>query len=126
MKQEHENKSEPVSSGKRRGVLRRADLFLLLGLLIVGGLLFLLFRLSAPPGKSVTVRVGDEVVARYPLDVDGSYLLNGGTNLLVIEGGTARMERADCPDGLCIRQGKISNEGERIVCLPNRVMVSVE
>lgn len=126
MKQENKKPGECVSSEKRRGFPRRADLFLILGLLIVGGLLFLFFRLSAPIGNRVTVRVGDEVIARYPLDIDGAYALNGGTNLLVVKDGYAYMERADCPDGLCIRQGKISKEGERIVCLPNRVMVTIE
>ena len=30
-----------------------------------------------------------------------------------------------CPDGLCVGQGKISLTGERITCLPNRVMVEI-
>lgn len=126
MKQENENRTDSVRPEEGRRILRRADLFLILGVLLVGGFLCLWFFFSSPRGNTVTVRVGDEIVARYPLDVDGSYSLNGGTNLLVIRDGRAHMERADCPDGLCIRQGEISREGERIVCLPNRVMVSIE
>jgi hypothetical protein len=36
------------------------------------------------------------------------------------------MEYADCPDKLCIRQGIVSRSGERIVCLPNRVSITIE
>lgn len=115
--EEHEIKREAP-------FFRRADLFLLVLLLLVGALLFFLLR--GEEGAFVTVRVGDETVARYPLSVDASYELNGGSNLLVIRDGAAFIERADCPDGLCVSQGKISREGERIVCLPNRVMVTVE
>lgn len=35
------------------------------------------------------------------------------------------MKWADCPDKLCIHQGKISHTGETIACLPNRVTVRV-
>ena len=126
MKQNERNSGDTASSDVRGGFLRRADVWLILGLLLVGGILFLVFRLSAPLGASVTVRIENEVVARYPLNVDGTYSLNGGTNVLVVKDGRAHMEHADCPDGLCIRQGEISKEGERIVCLPNRVMITVD
>ena len=42
-----------------------------------------------------------------------------------ISGGEAFMKWADCPDKLCIHQGKISHTGETIACLPNRVTVRV-
>lgn len=126
MKQDERKTESAETPDGRGGFLRRADVCLILGLLLVGGLLLLLFRFCAPGGATVTVRVGDEITARYPLDLDATYSLNGGTNTLVVRDGRAHMEHADCPDGLCIRQGEISREGERIVCLPNRVMITVE
>ena len=38
----------------------------------------------------------------------------------------AAVQEASCPDHLCIRQGKISREGEMIVCLPNRMIAEVK
>ena len=35
------------------------------------------------------------------------------------------MESADCPDQICVRQKAISKEGESIICLPNKVVVSI-
>ena len=43
----------------------------------------------------------------------------------MIEDGAARMEDADCPDQICVRQGKIRAQGETIICLPNRVVVRI-
>ena len=49
-----------------------------------------------------------------------------GTNVLVIENGSAHMEEADCPDGYCKRQGTISRVNETIVCLPHKLVAEVE
>ena len=35
------------------------------------------------------------------------------------------MGPADCPDGYCIRQGKITGKGQVIVCLPHRLVLEV-
>ena len=102
-----------------------ADTILILGLLIAGLLLFLLIKLTKSDGTCVAVSVGGNVVATYSLSEDGEYSINGGTNILVISDGCAFLKEATCPDKLCVRQRKISLSGERIVCLPNRVMVEV-
>ena len=47
-------------------------------------------------------------------------------NIVVIEGGKVYMEWADCPDKLCINQGKIAKTGQTIICLPNKVMVTIK
>ena len=103
----------------------RADIILALLLLFVALSVFLITTLTKKDGAFVRVEIDGSTVATYPLSVDGEYSLNGGTNRLIIKDGRAEIREANCPDGLCIRQGKISYTGERIVCLPNRVMVEV-
>ena len=63
---------------------------------------------------------------RHSLAVDGTFSLNGGTNILVIQDGQAWLSEADCPDLLCVKQGKIHYTGQVITCLPNRLTVTVE
>ena len=36
------------------------------------------------------------------------------------------MEDASCPDQLCVHQNAIDKTGQTIVCLPNKVVVTVE
>ena len=44
---------------------------------------------------------------------------------LVIESGEAWLSHADCPDSLCVKQGKIHANGQVITCLPNKLTVTV-
>lgn len=107
--------------------LRKADLLLLAAALVFGAVLAAVLLLRSP-GGTVQVRVAGAVTAGYPLDVDASYTItgaNGGTNLLVIEDGAARIEEASCPDGVCVHTGCIRRNGQSIVCLPNQVVVEI-
>ena len=36
------------------------------------------------------------------------------------------MSEANCPDHICVRQGKIHYTGQVITCLPNRLTVTIE
>lgn len=101
------------------------DLLLILILLCLSLSVFLVVELSRKPGETVRVSVNGEWVAEYSLNRDGEYVLNGGTNVLVISEGRAYMKYADCPDGFCKRQGAVSKTRKRITCLPNRVVVEV-
>lgn len=103
-----------------------ADVILIASLLVLSLSVFLITLLSREEGAVAVVSVDGAVVAEYPLSRDGEYSLNGGTNILIIKDGAAFMKDADCPDKICIHQKKKSKTGERIVCLPNRVMVEIE
>ncbi|MBR5139686.1 MAG: NusG domain II-containing protein [Clostridia bacterium] len=74
----------------------------------------------------VEVYEGSYLAGSYYLSEDGEYSVNGGTNVIRIEDGYVYMYYADCPDGWCKHQGKINIAGERITCLPNRVMLIVK
>ena len=102
-----------------------ADIALIALLVIVVLSVFAFTWFSSEQGARVRVNVEGEPVREYSLDVDGEYSLNGGTNILVIENGEAYIKEANCPRQLCVKQGKISRSGESIVCLENRVSVTV-
>ena len=50
---------------------------------------------------------------------DGS----GGTNRIVVEPGRICVSEANCPDGICISQGWLSDQDVPIVCLPHRLII---
>ena len=77
-------------------------------------------------GGWAVVRVDGEVTGRYSLSENGVFPLNGGSNILVIEDGQARLSDADCPDKLCVQQGRVRYTGQVITCLPNRLTVTIE
>ena len=103
----------------------RVDIIVIAAILITALLSFLIFTLTRRSGAYATVSVKGEVVAEYPLDVNGTFPLNDGTNILVIEDGVAYFNHSDCPDHRCEKTGKVRFVGERIICLPNKVIVTI-
>lgn len=102
-----------------------ADAILISALLVVALSVFLCIELTRETGAYARVTENGVEIAKYSLAVDGEYVLGGGTNVLVIKDGAAYMKDASCPDALCVHQGKKSRSGERIVCLPNRIMIEI-
>ncbi len=105
---------------------KRADLILVVALLLLAGALYLTLNANRQEGGVVVVRVNGVETERHSLAVDGTFPLNGGTNILVIRDGQAWLSEANCPDLLCVKQGKIHYTGQVITCLPNRLTVTVE
>ena len=105
---------------------RRADLMVIGALLLLALVLYLVLGAFRTEGGAVVVRVDGVETERHALSEDGVYPLNGGSNILVISDGQAWLSEANCPDLLCVRQGKIHYTGQSIICLPNRLTVTVE
>ena len=103
----------------------RLDLIVIAALLIFSLSVLLIINLTRKDGATVTVTIDGVTVAEYSLAKDGVYSLNGGTNILTIENGTARMSESSCPDHICENKGKIKYVGQTIVCLPNKLTVTV-
>ena len=103
----------------------RFDVVIIALLLIISLVLLAVSLISREDGATVDVEIDGKRVAVYDLDKTGEYVLNGGTNILKIENGEAYLSYADCPDHTCVRTGKIRYVGQSIICLPNRVTVTV-
>lgn len=103
---------------------KKNDLLLGAVLLFAAAVLFLGQHVFREKGAAVQVLVADEEFGTFSLREDQEIPIGEG-NLLCISGGKAFMKWADCPDQLCVHQGKISHRGETIACLPNRVTVRV-
>ena len=84
------------------------------------------WSLSGDGADTVTVKVDGKVTGTYPLAKDQKIRINGGTNILTIKNGKAKMTDADCPDQLCVHQKAASKNHESIICLPNKVVVEVD
>jgi hypothetical protein len=66
-----------------------------------------------------------EIYGTYPL-TDDRIIEIGDTNICEISGGEVKMTHADCPDQVCVHSIPISRYGGHIVCLPNKIILSIE
>ena len=108
--------------------LWRNDVIFIAALLVVIAIAGVCLYLFSGTGDTVTVSIDGAVVASYPLDkdrVEDIHTADGGLNRLVIQDGKAWVETASCPDGICAAHKPIHREGESIVCLPNKVVITV-
>ena len=103
----------------------RIDIIVIASLLLLSIGILLFSTLTRTEGATVTVTVDGVTVGEYPLDRNGLYTINNGTNMLTIGDGVAYMSYSSCPDHICENTGKVRYVGEQIVCLPNRVTVTV-
>ena len=124
----HEIKTTPtVKSGGR---LFRNDVIFIVALLLVVSALGLCFYLFRGEGDMVVVTVDGKEFGRYSLAEDVTVEIRTGAqgeelNLLVIKDGQAYVETATCPDGICAGHKPIKRDGESIVCLPHKVVITV-
>lgn len=103
----------------------RADVIVIAAILLLSLLLVLIMTLTKKPGAVAVVEIDGVVAGEYPLDVAGTFPLNGGTNVLVIQDGNAYLNYSNCPDHTCEKTGKIRYVGQTIICLPNRLSITI-
>lgn len=108
------------------------DIVLVLSIALAALLAWGIVRLTRTDGEYVAVIIDGVQTAMYPLSVDTRVELRiegsdevGHTNTLVISGGKAYIEYADCPDKLCVKQPAINKAGESIICLPHKLVIRV-
>lgn len=111
----------------KRKWITRADVCVLLALLFVVAMLyFLLF--SREKGDTVSVYVGNTLHGEFSLaDAPDTYTVTtekGSLTLAFALDGICVLH-SDCPDGICVRTGKITRKGESIVCAPLGVCVTL-
>lgn len=104
--------------------LTKRDIILSVTIMLVAILLYIL---------SLVQGVGSRVVVTVDGNYFGSYLLSENrkvqinqTNQLEIKDNVVRMIQAKCPDQICVNHMPIKKTGESIICLPNRVIVTIE
>ena len=96
---------------------------ILMGILFALAFLLRSFNLQNPV---VRIKKGNQIVEEIRMsDVEDYEIVNLGTNKVRIEHNGVYMENANCPDKLCVHQGRISKTGQSIICLPNKIIVEI-
>ena len=87
----------------------------------------LVYKGGAVTGSYVTITVDGKEYGTYSLLEDQTITIGEGDhiNVIDIKGGKAYMTSASCPDQLCVNQNEIRYDKQSIICLPNKVVVTV-
>lgn len=130
--------------------IRKADIILFIALVLFGLAVSAALALHGGSGEGakVVIKSGGSLYATYPLSDEQHLVIpspkhlgtdspaaNPGDeasaqydyyNVVDIRGGSVTVSEASCANQVCVRHGSISKPGESIVCLPNRLVVSIE
>lgn len=110
--------------------MKRRDIMILVIVLAVIAAVGLIYYFLKQNGSYAEITVNGELYGTYSLDEDQEIPIKDSdgnvTNTAEIKDGKVFMIEATCPDKLCIKQGKKSDANSEIVCLPNKVVISVK
>lgn len=116
--------------------MRRNDIILITFLLAASFMPMVIISAMSTEGKSkeAVIRIGNREAYRIPINDSKearrvSFEFSGNTGYLDIKDGAVKMEemeRTVCPERICSETGWISKSYEAIVCLPNKIVVSIE
>ena len=122
------NNMEDVKVSTKRTI--RNDIILIVSLLLIASIGILYLFVFRDKGDTVKITVNGENYGTYSLNQDQVIDIcqgenNETQNRVIISKGKASMEYATCPDGICVDHAPIYRDGESIVCLPQKVVVTV-
>lgn len=108
----------------------RVWIILLAAVCILGAAGFLLLKgLDTGTVAVITVDGGEyaridlsRVTESYQLQIDSAW----GHNTVLVEPGAISVTEADCPDKICVQQGRLTGGGVPIVCMPHRLVIQIE
>lgn len=117
-----------MSEEKRKRKTLVGDFIIIAAVLALALISALIVFLSRDRGAWCAVSVDGKALTAFPLSTDTVYEipLEEGHNTLTIKDGKAYVSFADCPDKICANHKPIEFDGESIICLPHKVVISIE
>lgn len=104
--------------------MKKGDFIIIAVVLLAAVIVFSLFFFCGTSGKTVIIKQNNVVVETLPISENNTVTLSGNT--VQIKNGEVSVIKANCKNQICRKHTAISKVGESIVCLPNKVIVTIE
>lgn len=114
-----------------KNYIKKADIILLIFLIILGLVSSAYLFMSKSTGNTVIIEARGEVYGKYSLFEDKEIDVISTDSVysdvhVCIKNGEAKVTKSGCKNQVCVRHSAIKNIGESIICLPNKVIVKIE
>ena len=116
--------------------IRKADIILFIVLVVTGiaaSAVLAMHGVNSGADAKVIIKSGGTLYATYPLSDEQTIVVpapgqsdSDDYNTVVISDGKVEVTESSCKNQVCVKHGAISQTGESIVCLPNRLVVTIE
>lgn len=106
-------------------------MILALALVVICGVAGFFLMKSQPSGTVAVIYVDTNEYSRIDLSrVKEAYDIiietRLGRNVIHVEQGAIAITEADCPDQICVHQGRLTGGGVPIICMPHHVVINIE
>ena len=85
------------------------------------------FLWNLPQGEYLEIYKNNEILATYSLNQQITKTISGakGETKITINNGKVRFSSAPCAKKYCIHQGWINKANQIILCIPNKISISI-
>lgn len=106
-------------------LFNRKDIILIAVIVLIAAAMLALQ--SRARGKTAIITVNSKSVAEVDLSTDRIFTVTQADGFeFEVKDGAIAVIKAPCPDKLCESCGFISRSGQAVVCLPYKLVVSIE
>jgi len=109
--------------------MKKTDIILIIAVITLSVFLSIVLRKDLTEDLRVNILVDGELVRSESMSGTETKIIienHYGCNIIEIGTDTVSVTWSDCASQECVHTGKISKPGEVIVCLPHRLLVSIE
>lgn len=108
--------------------MKKNDIILISSFCIIAIIIFVILYATKSKGETAYITINGKEYKRISTSEDNELRIETeyGYNTVVVKSGEVYVESADCDNHSCMHQGKIKNSGETIVCLPHKLIITIE
>lgn len=104
-------------------MLKKGDILIISSILMLALVSSALIFTRPRTGNTVSVKENNELVYKGSLFENKVIRLDGNT--VEIKNGKVSVTQADCKNQICVNHKAITEKGESIICLPNKVIAEI-
>ena len=109
--------------------MKRKDIFLLIIIMFVIIILFIVNNIiNKQEVDTAEIYVNNKLYKSISVDLDEDIVISNGNNYnhIKIHNGGVEMIESSCSDKVCVQSGYIKKASDRIVCMPNKVVIKIK
>lgn len=108
--------------------MKKKDILLVFSIVVLVIVLFIVNNnINKGQADVIEIYVNNEIYKTIPINSEEELIIEMGSeyNKIKVHNGGAEIVDASCKDNVCVNTGFISKLSERIVCMPNKLVVKL-